>query len=99
RPFAGNLDTSNNRPFAQLALDEIRIGATYAAVTPFTGGGGSERPTLSISLDATRAPAITYTGTLESASIVTGPYQPVPGATSPYKPATPTGSVFYRSRN
>ena len=34
RPFAGGNDAGNNRPYAELALDEIRIGDTFAEVTP-----------------------------------------------------------------
>jgi MYXO-CTERM domain-containing protein len=36
RPFAGNPQDANGRPYAELKLDEIRVGDTYADVTPFT---------------------------------------------------------------
>ncbi len=35
RPFAGNV--SGTTPFAQLLFDELRVGETFADVTPFTG--------------------------------------------------------------
>lgn len=34
RPFAGGNDTGANRPYAELALDEIRVGDSFASVTP-----------------------------------------------------------------
>ena len=37
RPFAGGVDTGNRRPYAELVVDEIRFGTTYADVTPFVG--------------------------------------------------------------
>jgi hypothetical protein len=58
---------------------------------------GTQRPTLSL----TRTPtgiSITFTGTLESASAVTGSWTNVPNATSPF-PVTPAGpQQFYRAR-
>jgi hypothetical protein len=36
RPFTGANDAANSRPYAEFAMDEIRIGDTYADVTPFT---------------------------------------------------------------
>jgi len=52
-------------------------------------------PTISIAKVA-GAPQITYTGVLQSATVVTGPYTDVAGATSPH---SPTGaSRFYRSK-
>ena len=38
RPFAGNTDTATSRPYAEITLDELRIGETYADVTPFIPG-------------------------------------------------------------
>lgn len=34
RPFVGAVDTANNRPYAELNLDEVRVGDTFASVTP-----------------------------------------------------------------
>jgi hypothetical protein len=99
RPFAGNTDTANSRPYAQIALDEIRIGKTFASIAPFIPGGGGA-PTISIRRDANGAPEITYTGTLESATVVSGAYQAVQGATSPYKPTGQQAATqFYRAKN
>ncbi len=56
-------------------------------------------PTISISLTG-GSPVLTYTGTLQAASVVTGTYTNVTGAVSPY--AVPTGTAgqsFYRTRN
>lgn len=35
RPFAGNTDVNNSRPYAELYVDELRIGTTWQDVTPF----------------------------------------------------------------
>lgn len=35
RPFAGANDAANSRPYADLKVDEIRIGTTWQDVTPF----------------------------------------------------------------
>jgi len=35
RPFAGGTDTGNSRPYAELYVDEIRIGTTWQDVTPW----------------------------------------------------------------
>lgn len=57
-----------------------------------------ERPALS----ATRTPtglSITYEGTLESATTLTGPWNNVPNATSPYTVTNPSaGQQFYRAK-
>ena len=52
-------------------------------------------PTLGIGTTGGKV-SITYTGTLQSAPSVTGPFTPVTGATSPYVP-TVTGTLFFRS--
>lgn len=57
-----------------------------------------ETPTLAISTTPT-AVTITYTGTLQSATNVTGPYSDVAGATSPYTVPTTAGAMFYRAAN
>jgi hypothetical protein len=41
RPFVGANDAANGRPYAELLADEIRVGGTYASVTPFTPSGQS----------------------------------------------------------
>lgn len=35
RPFAGGNDAANSRPYAELSVDEIRIGTTWQDVAPF----------------------------------------------------------------
>jgi hypothetical protein len=35
RPFVGAVDTANNRPYADIAFDEFRVGNTFASVAPF----------------------------------------------------------------
>jgi hypothetical protein len=34
RPFVGGNDAGANRPYAELALDEVRVGTTFASVAP-----------------------------------------------------------------
>jgi hypothetical protein len=34
RPFVGATDAANSRPFAEMDYDEIRVGETFASVTP-----------------------------------------------------------------
>jgi hypothetical protein len=34
RPFAGGVDTGNNRPYAELTVDELRVGTTFRSVAP-----------------------------------------------------------------
>lgn len=43
-------------------------------------------------------PSITFTGTFQSSSNASGPYQDLSGATSPYTPPTTGSAAFYRSR-
>lgn len=62
-----------------------------------TPGQSPTRPTLSISRTATGL-SITFTGTLQSAASVTGPWTDVAGATSPHTVTTTQGIRFYRTR-
>lgn len=52
-------------------------------------------PTLGIAKDGTGKVTITYTGTLQSAATVNGPYTDVAGAASPY---TPAATGYFRAR-
>jgi hypothetical protein len=55
RPFAGANDAANSRPYGELQADELRIGETFASVTPFTrssGGGGQPASSLATGLVA-----------------------------------------------
>jgi hypothetical protein len=54
--------------------------------------------TLSIARDGANV-KVTYTGTLQSADAVAGPYTDVAGATSPYSTASSAAARFFRSRN
>jgi hypothetical protein len=94
RPFAGNYDTANSRPFAELLLDEIRIGETFASVTPFTPGTGGP-PTLSISRSGNQVEISWSAGILESASSLSGTWSTVQGAAPPSYKTTPDGTQKY----
>ncbi|MBI4660836.1 MAG: hypothetical protein HY735_18525, partial [Verrucomicrobia bacterium] len=48
RPFAGN--PQNNRPYAEMVYDELRVGTSYPSVAPFTVGPPPGTP-LSIGLN------------------------------------------------
>lgn len=54
-------------------------------------------PTLSIARNGATA-AITFEGTLQSATSVTGPFSDVAGAASPYTPPAGASAQFYRAR-
>ena len=58
--------------------------------------GAIEAPTISVTRTAGTL-SITFTGTLQSATSVDGPYQEVAGAQSPYAAATTAGATFFRS--
>jgi hypothetical protein len=36
RPFVGALDSGNSRPAADFTFDEVRVGTSFASVTPYT---------------------------------------------------------------
>lgn len=55
-------------------------------------------PTLSIARQGNDI-ILTFTGTLQQADSVTGPYTDVPGATSPHRVTIAPGAKFYRARN
>jgi hypothetical protein len=75
----------------------------YIAFRPVAGGGGGGGgntnavfSAISVSSDRTSA-VLTYTGTLQSSAVVTGPYSAVAGATSPATVTiSKTGNLFYR---
>ncbi|MCW5558249.1 MAG: hypothetical protein KIT22_10515, partial [Verrucomicrobiae bacterium] len=56
---------------------------------------GEATPTLSITSSGETV-TLTYTGTLQSAPSLSGPFQPVTGASSPYS-TTASGTTFYRA--
>jgi hypothetical protein len=94
RPFAGNVQAANSRPQAELLFDEIRVGRTFAAVAPFTTGGGTA-PKVSITRSGTQLQISWTTGTLESANSITGPWTAVAGAAAPSYSVAPSGSQRY----
>jgi len=60
--------------------------------------GGGE-PTISLGRDVSGAPVITFTGTLESVtSLSGGTWGPVVGATSPYPVPTTDSMRYFRSK-
>lgn len=94
RPFAGGFRPSAQSPYAELVLDEIRIGETYADVAPFV-------PPLAISRVGPDV-RLSWSGgtpTLQSAGDVTGPYTNISGATSPYTNRTSGPRQFFRLSN
>jgi hypothetical protein len=55
------------------------------------------RPTLSVGANGANV-VVTYTGTLQSATSITGPFSNVSGAASPYvAPASGSGNLYFRS--
>jgi hypothetical protein len=96
RPFAGNPQAANSRPHAEMLVDELRVGRTFAAVAPI--GGGSP-PSVTISRVANRVELRWSEGTLESAPAITGPWSAVSGATAPaYDVAPQATQMFFRLR-
>ena len=105
----GTRDTCSYVKFSNLGTlgsGSIGFSAKPVGGTSFTGVGiagiqlvKSGSPTIAIRRDAAGVPEITYTGTLESATSVNGPYQTVPGAVSPYKPNVQQAATqFYRAK-
>jgi hypothetical protein len=88
RPFAGGNRTT--QPYAELVVDEIRIGETFADVAPYI-------PTLAITQDETNV-VLSWPGTfnLQSAPDLTGPYTTISGAASPYTNSVSDTMQFYR---
>ena len=72
-----------------------QITVAFSPLPPETPVGGA---TISIARSANDA-VITFTGTLEAADAVNGPYAAVAGATSPRTvPLSSATAKFYRSR-
>ncbi|MCI0540767.1 MAG: hypothetical protein L0Z50_36675, partial [Verrucomicrobiales bacterium] len=109
----GTRDTCSYVKFSNLGTSgsgSIGFSAKPIGGTSFTGvgiagiqlvkSGSPGTPVIAIRRDAAGVPEIAYTGTLESATAVSGPYQPVPGAVSPYKPnVQQSATQFYRAKN
>ena len=91
RPFAGGNRPSAESPYAELVLDEIRIGETYADVAPYI-------PPIAVSLSGSDA-VLAWPGIsahLQTAVGVTGPYTNILGATSPFTNYFPDPRRFFR---
>ncbi len=88
------------------AIKTVEIGGTQTIRWAYNSGdadyllfipAGSVGPILGIAKDGANL-KVTYTGTLQSADTVTGPFTDVTGATSPYA-VTPSGAMkFFRAR-
>jgi len=61
--------------------------------------GGADTPTLSVVNNGDGTVTVTYTGTLQAAPAVNGPWEDVAGATSPLTIAADAPATFARSRN
>jgi hypothetical protein len=83
-----NTQNPANPAGSLLYLDDLVIDAYGAVVVD---------PTISVSKNGASV-VVTYTGTLESAAQVTGPWTPVTGATSPLTVSPTEPSRFYRSK-
>jgi hypothetical protein len=80
-----------------LRFNEDNGDFDYFVLIPATS---SAKPTVSVGWDNSGTKVVvTFTGTLQSASSLAGPFTDVSGASSPYTPAAATGNLFYRSRN
>lgn len=73
-------------PGNDLASNEVKLteGIVEPPTVSIAGSGGTL--------------TVTFTGTLQSSTTVTGTYSDVQGAVSPYTVPAPTGTVFYRSK-
>jgi hypothetical protein len=76
------------------------INAIQLVPTGLLGGTSTGSPTISITRSSATTLSITYTGTLQSASTVDGPYTDVASATSPQTITVPAGAgmQFWRTR-
>ena len=74
------------------------INAPNSPIKAFRAVTIQPPPTLSIAREGNQI-ILTFTGTLQQADNVTGPYTDVAGATSPYRVNITPGAKFYRARN
>lgn len=93
RPFAGGRKDLTSEPYAEIVMDEIRIGETFADVAPFL-------PSLQIARSGNNV-VLTWSGTnqLQSSENVVGTYTNLTGATSPYTNSISNTSLFFRLFN
>jgi hypothetical protein len=85
--------TSGTKPSALPAADSLLAYWNFDDAPK----GGATSPTVSIAVDSTGKAVLTYTGTLQSAAAISGPFSNVAGATSPYTIA-PGSTLFYRAQ-
>ena len=76
---------------------DMVFGAELSAIVMAQDLGGSA-PTPTISIKGGNAPTITFTGTLQRATTLSGTYSDVAGATSPYTVPVDETANFYRTR-
>jgi hypothetical protein len=77
---------------------EDNSGGISGMIIRGTGGGSSTGPgPLSVTKTAAGVD-ITFTGTLQAADVVIGPYSDVAGATSPYSAKTTSAAQYFRAR-
>ncbi len=74
-----------------------RAGINAIQIVAPSGAADAAKPEISIARTATGA-TITFKGTLQKASAVTGPYTDVAGATSPMAVTATEAGAFYRTR-
>ncbi len=94
RPFAGgDRSTSAGSPYAEIVLDEIRIGETYADVSPFI-------PALLVTRNGGDI-TLSWSGNfnLQTADEATGTFTNISGAASPYTTQATDVRRFYRLSN
>jgi hypothetical protein len=92
RPFAGGFNVNAQQPYAELVLDEIRIGETFADVTPFI-------PRLRFAISGADV-VFSWSGTfnLQAADEAAGPYTTI-ASTSPQTVAVSQSRRFFRLSN
>lgn len=79
------------------ALSAAQVTANFAAGPNSLPAGGAEIQ--GISRDAQGQAVINYSGVLQGADVVTGPYADVAGATSPYAVTPSAAQRYFRSRS
>jgi hypothetical protein len=95
--------TSNTDPMGEGSV--MHKWATYnsaltdAEIAALAAAAGGEGPTLSIVNNGDGTVTVTYTGTLQAAPAVNGPWEDVEGATSPLTVSADAPATFARTRN